>query len=389
MPVSPEQIAALIEGPYRDHVPVWRELPADPVRRVTHLRKSFPADAVPAILELSELRDRAREKFARAGEMFFDREALEQATAEEIARERALMFCGDAGSIADLTCGNGGDTLQLAGCSSPTFACDISAVRVRIARANFESLLPELLPDVTFRTAPAEDYPEADAYFIDPSRRVTESRSRHLAGMSPSVELILELARKAGTVAVKLSPATPDEELALLGGSVEFVSHRGECKEAVVWFGRAAPHVSRRARIVGGCVLDHDPGAPDPPVSQPLRYLLEPDPAVVRAGIIPDLCRKLGCAVMDPHVAYLTADAPGQAPLVTSYAILASLPFSAKALRAELRNLGIGRVEVKKRASAVDVDALRKQLSTDAPGRGVVAVTRIGRKPWAFICSAQ
>jgi hypothetical protein len=38
---------------------------------------------------------------------------------------------------------------------------------------------------------------------------------------------------------VKLSPALPDDTLATLGGHVEFLSERGECKEACVWFGDA------------------------------------------------------------------------------------------------------------------------------------------------------
>ena len=389
MAVEPEQIADLIESPLRERIPRWEDLPADPVRRVTLLRKSFPREAVPAVLELADLRRRAAAKFSRPLEMFFDREALEQATHEDIARERAARFIGCVETIADLTCGIGGDALALAALPGIRLtARDLSAARVRIARANIESLLPERACNVSYRASAAEDYPPADAYFLDPSRRVTGRRSRHLAGMSPSAELVLEISRRAKAMAVKLSPATPDEELAQLGGRVEFVSFKGECREAVVWFGAAGPDAARTASLIGGPSLSPSPGVPRPEVSPPLRYLLEPDPAIVRAGLIAELCAMTGAAVLDERVAYLTADDPGPAPLVRPYEILRSLPFSLKAVRAALREFEIGRVEVKKRASAADVPTLLRQLQSPHPGTGTVILTRIGEKPWAFVCRA-
>lgn len=389
MPVSPEDIAALIDGLFSNQTPRWEDLPSDPVRRVTLLRRAFPVDAIPAILELSELRHRAGAKFSRAEGMFFDREALEQATHEDVARHRARQFRGTAETIADLTCGIGGDAIALAGLPGARLtACDLSPARVRITRANIEQLLPDSAGDVRFRTAPAEDYPAAEAYVLDPSRRASGRRSRHLAGMSPAAGLIVELSKKAEAMAVKLSPATPDEELALLGGRLEFVSHRGDCREAVVWFGKAGPDAARSAAIIGGPAMMSMPGTARPEVSPPLRFLLEPDPAIVRAGLIPELCAATGAAVMDERVAYLTSGGPGPAPLVRSYEIVRSLPFSLKAVRAVLREIGAGRVEVKKRATAVDVPSVQRQLQSTLPGSATVVLTRIGAKPWAFVCNA-
>ena len=45
------------------------------------LRARWGADRAGALLELAQLRQRARAKFARAAEMFFTRDGLEQATA--------------------------------------------------------------------------------------------------------------------------------------------------------------------------------------------------------------------------------------------------------------------------------------------------------------------
>ena len=50
------------------------------------LRRRYPAPLVTAALAQHELRRRARAKFSRAGEMWFTRAGLEQASSEEIGR---------------------------------------------------------------------------------------------------------------------------------------------------------------------------------------------------------------------------------------------------------------------------------------------------------------
>lgn len=168
MAISPKEITALLDGPYADSIPDYRDLPKDPVRRVSLLKnEGIPQDSIRGLLELSELRFRARFKFTRAAEMFFDREALEQSTGENVARWRAERFRG-FDSVADLTCGIGGDTAALAGVTK-VLAQDIDYHRVRMAEANAE--IYGVAQNVTFRDAPAEEYPSAEALFIDPSRR--------------------------------------------------------------------------------------------------------------------------------------------------------------------------------------------------------------------------
>jgi len=44
-----------------------------------------------------------------------------------------------------------------------------------------------------------------------------------------------------------------------------------------------------------------------PPLRPPAAYLFEPDPAVLRAGLVRDLGEQLSAAQLDPDIAYLTA----------------------------------------------------------------------------------
>src|SRR5689334_19177383 len=84
---------------------VARPGPADLAR----WRKNAPAEQVAAAVRLAECRRRGAAKFARADRMWLEPVALEQATAEPVARHKARRF-GD-GVIVDLCAGIGGDAL--------------------------------------------------------------------------------------------------------------------------------------------------------------------------------------------------------------------------------------------------------------------------------------
>ena len=82
--------------------------PATALRAGSALRAEYPAELVADALTQHELRLQARAKFGRAGQMFFTRPGLEQASSEAVARYRAHRYA-HAGQVADLCCGIGGD----------------------------------------------------------------------------------------------------------------------------------------------------------------------------------------------------------------------------------------------------------------------------------------
>ena len=101
------------------------------------LRAEYPAELVRDALAQHQLRMRAEPKFSRAGDMFFTRAGLEQASAEVVARHRARRYL-DAGHVADLCCGIGGDLVALAA-SHRVLAVDHDPLHLRMARANAEA----------------------------------------------------------------------------------------------------------------------------------------------------------------------------------------------------------------------------------------------------------
>ena len=98
------------------------------------LRSAIGSVRTHLVLELVDLRNRAKAKFRHAERMFFTRRLLEQATDERIAAYKAARF--PAGQpVADLCCGLGGDLVALAG-RAVTAGVDRDPVALLYAEAN-------------------------------------------------------------------------------------------------------------------------------------------------------------------------------------------------------------------------------------------------------------
>lgn len=382
MPIDVAATEFLLSSEGAELLAYARSLSGDFLKRLTTLRKRYSPDVSSAALELLELRHRAARKFTRADEMFFVREALEQSSCETISRYRAERF-PEGVCVLDLGCGIGGDTIGLAS-RGPVIAVDRDPVRLAMARRNIE--VYGLANRVRFVRADITEIPlRADAAFLDPSRRAEGRRLRHLADLSPSVDFIDRLIREIRDCAIKLSPATPDEELDALGGEIEFVSEGGECKEAVAWFGcmktadRRATVLPRRATITR---------RPMEPVEvrEPGRYLIEPDACVVRAHLVEQFAHDIGAWKIKDLIAYLSADQLVESPLGDAYEILESMPFNPKAVNHHLREMDAGKIIVKKRGVPFEPEEVERKMKLTGSKVFVLVLTRIRGKVWALIC---
>jgi len=369
---------------------------ADLLRELTRLRRHYPAELARAAVEQTLLRQRARTKFPQADQMFFTREALEQASSAAVADHRARRFANYA-HVADLGCGIGGDALALAAAGRQVTAVDRDDIRLALAAANAAALGPAA--PITFVQADllVDPPPPADALFCDPGRRSAGRRRFRVEQYEPPLAHVLRWRERTPVLAVKLAPGVDLAELAAVDDcEVEFVSLNGDLKEAVLWCGPPATTARRatllRSATAGACegtsvTLTADPARSPTPLAPPDALLYEPDPAVLRAGLVGEVAARLGAAQLDPDIAYLTAPELQTTPFARAWRILEWLPFNLKRLRARLRALDAGPVTVKKRGSPLDTDALAKQLSGSGAHPLVVVLTRVAGRPAALICT--
>jgi SAM-dependent methyltransferase len=385
---SPDRLDLLLSAEGREllaGLPAGPLDPADQLRLGTRLRRRHPAELVAAALAQRELRERAAAKFALAGRMWFTREGLEQASAEPLARHRAARYAG-ADRVADLCCGIGGDLSALAP-GRAALGVDLDPLHLRMARENARV---HGAGEVAVACADVRilELPRSLAVFVDPARRAGGRRLP--AGESrPPLAWCLELAGRVAAVGIKAAPGLPLDRVPP-GWEVELLADRRELKEAVLWSPALATTGRRATVFPGPATLAAEPrstGAAAVPCGPPGAYLLDPSPAVTRAGLVEDLARDLGAWKLDPQIAFLSADQPLRSPFGRLLAVHASLPWHLKRLREVLRQRGVGAVEVRKRGSAVDVDDLTARLRLRGDARAVVVLTRVAGHPWALVCA--
>ena len=106
------------------------------VRIAKSLRKEMTPARSALVLELAQLRIRARKKFTLAEQMFFTKRGLQQASGYEIADYKARRFV-ECTRVADICCSIGGDLLALAKVAE-TVGVDNDPVTTLYARRNAE-----------------------------------------------------------------------------------------------------------------------------------------------------------------------------------------------------------------------------------------------------------
>jgi SAM-dependent methyltransferase len=261
----------------------------------------------------------------------------------------------------------------------------------------------------------------------------TGTARRFRAGFSePPLDWCAELAEKVPAVCVKAAPGLP-EDLIPPGWEAEFIAEGRDLKEAVLWSPAlatapppgprgssarprrdgAGPRGSsagprggsagsgqssagpRRATVLAAGPVGCAPhpatltglGGDPVPLREPGEYLLDPNPAVTRAGLVEDLARGLGgAAKIDPQIAFLTLDRPVTTPFARALRVLESAPWNEKEFAKRLRGLGIGAVDIRRRGLAGDVDQIRRRLKLAGKDRATVVITRVNDRPWGLIC---
>jgi hypothetical protein len=353
---------------------------------LTQLQKQYPSELAKAALETAILRVKAREKFTRAGEMYFTREALEQASGEMISRYRAERFARFS-SVADLGCGIGGDTLGLAGHGSVA-AVDSDALRLAMAAQNlavygYRERVTLIEDDLT-----RMQLPTVDAFFFDPARRVEGQRKFSIHDYQPPLAIVKDWLQHTPAIGVKISPGVKLEELAGYECEIEFISEKGELKECALWFGPLKTTTRRATLLPGRHTLTSSSASSPSSLSSPLSYLYEPDPAVLRAGLVTTLAAQLDARQLDPDIAYLTSHALTPTPFARAFVIEESFPFQLKRLRERLRALRVGEVQIKKRGSPLEPEALIHQLKLSGPEKCIVFLTHVQGKAYVLIGQA-
>ncbi|BBX48856.1 class I SAM-dependent methyltransferase [Mycobacterium cookii] len=337
------------------------------------------------LVETVLLRRRAIAKLTElpgsAGWLLTD-DALQQASAAMVALHRARRLQGNM--IHDVTCSIGTELAALRAESVSAVGSDIDPVRLAMARHN--------LRDNTLlcRADALRPVTRGAVVLADPARRSGARRRFDPRAYQPALDALIDAYRDREIV-VKCAPGIDFDAVARLGfdGEIEVTSYRGSVREACLWSaGLAEPGVRRRASILdrGEHFTDAEPD--DCPVRAPGRWIVDPDGAVVRAGLVRHFAARYGLWQLDPHIAYLSGDELPSG--LRGFEVLDQLGFDERRLRQALGALDCGSLEILVRGVDVDPDALRRRLGLRGSRSLALVVTRLGSgtaaRGTAFVC---
>lgn len=363
----------------------------DYLRHFQTLSREYPTEIVRAALDTAILRSEAEIKFPFAQNMYFTREALEQSSAWEVSSYHSQRYRG-FDRIIELGCSIGADTISLASVA-PTIGIDIDPLRLLMAETNLTALNRSanfIRSDLT-NPLPINTGAENTGLFFDPSRRVSHKRIYSVHAYSPPLSIIETWLPDFPSMGIKVSPGVKMKEISHYDAEVEFVSLRGELKEAMIWTGDFNKATRRATILPGAETLESDLGAAELmslklPNSSPLPYIYEPDPAVIRAGLVYQLGVKLSAHQFDPDIAYLTADTRTNSPFARCWQVEDWMYFNLKRLRQWLRSRNVGRIIVKKRGSPLLPEELMRRLSLSGDEERIIFLTHLMGKPIVVIC---
>lgn len=366
--------------------------PLAEVNRVSDIAwaRSCFGDRAAVLIETVLLRRRAAAKLSALTDVeswLFTDEALQQATAGPVAQHRARRLAGRV--VHDATCSVGTELAALRDSADLLIGSDLDEVRLAMARHNVgdraQLCRADALRPVT----------RDSVVLADPARRTSGRRNFDPRDYTPPLDELLQVYRGRDLV-VKCAPGIDFDQLAELGfnGEVQITSMAGSVREACLWSsGLTEAGVTRRATVLdkAGQVTEEltDAEPDDVPAAPAGRWIVDPDGAVVRAGLVRHYAARHGLWQLDPAIAYLSGD---ELPSGTrGFEVIEQIPYNDKRLRQALSALAASAVEILVRGVDVDPDALRSKLRLQRSGAQLsVVITRIGTgaaaRPTAYIC---
>jgi THUMP domain-like len=337
------------------------------------------------LVETVLLRRRSVAKLAElpgTRDWLFTDEALQQASAAPVALHRSKRLRGRV--IHDVTCSIGTELAALRGSAARVIGSDVDPVRLAMARRNLADTVDlcraDALHPITRDTV----------VLADPARRSGGRRRFNPRDYQPALDDLFETYRGRDLV-VKCAPGIDFDAVAQLGfaGEIEVTSYHGSVREACLWSaGLAEAGVRRRASVLDRDEQLTDAEPDDCPVRTVGRWIVDPDGAVVRAGLVRHFAARHGLWQLDPNIAYLSGD---ELPTgLRGFEVLEQLAFDERQLRRALAALDCGSVEILIRGVEVDPDALRRRLALRGKQSLAVVIMRIGSgaaaRRTAFVC---
>jgi SAM-dependent methyltransferase len=283
------------------------------------------------------------DKFSKA--VSSDKQGLRFATPEAVAGYRARRLRCD--TLADINCGIGGQTIFFAKHCRKVFAIDLDPVKIRHARKNcrlYGITNVEFICGDALSAEVINELPRLDVVFSDPSRPPSEAE-RNVGNLTPSPGKVLEAYRGiTRSFAFEVPPQLPPERIPF-DCEKEYLSLGGKLNRLNLYFGNLKTCERSAVSLPSGNRLISSGSRTVPGESPSLKqYAFEPDPAVIKANLLPELLDEIPQGTTDIFAVdrkrlLLTSDVRHSHPLFKySYEVLEIVEKDARLINGRLKH---------------------------------------------------
>ena len=370
---------------------------------IDRLRRANPhldVELIGSALHQAWLGQRAAARWGTETQFLLTTDGLAQATRPAVSQFHAQWVTENISPLAhvvDLTCGLGFDAYAFAQAGHRVTAIERDPEIAALAQHNLRNL------DVTVLHADAVEYEiprDADVIFVDPARRDPDAaktaegntvRSLNPHTWSPSWSFVKSLAHTHRVMA-KVAPGIDDS--AIGDWDAAFVSCDRDLVEAMVTSHGSA---ARSAVLLENGHSEVIPGSDTASPSPIGQYLVVPDPALTRARALGWLSHVVDGGLVNEHIGWITTSnidaivaleqrSPRLAMVVK---IEADIAYSPKTIKRAVAEHSPSSVTIMTRGVKLDVEAVRRQLSSTFVSSGdelVIAIFRDDNGTRALLC---
>ena len=348
------------------------------------LRAIYHPALVRAAFILLDGREKARSLLSNSDELWLTPVSLQQSTAWQVAQHKATRF-PDGVEVVDICSGIGVDAAALLS-RGPVNSVDIDpAMSLRCAWNN------EIWSRQSAGTPFELRQQTIDAHQLELSgklihadldRRVGRDRpATRLEQYCPNLDWMQMVTTTAAGGAIKLGPASNFMQK-FPGCEIELISLNGECREATVWFGELAGDHDFRATLLpsGESISVATLSAFCPQSPDVLEYIFDPDPAVVRSGLLDAVGEMHNLQRLDKADEYLTGSEIPATGFVSGFQVEAVLANNLREVNRYLQAKPSRDYEIKCRHLSVDAAAIQKKLPRgENPARVLLFIRLAGK----------
>ena len=351
------------------------------------MREALGTERAVLVSQQVELRQRARVKFEKGNDMLFTKRGLEQSTDEHIALYKS-QHIPEEYRVADLCCGIGGDLIRLAKRHSAA-GFDLDPVMCHIAAHNCGVHGVSVAVRELDVTVDPNQLAEFDFLHVDPDRRVLTHRRTEVESYEPPLSVFESMMERGVPMCIKIAPGALAPEHWVAHCKLEWIESRRECRQQLLWFDDNVPAGSRVATEVDQTGMrwqvQGEMCEPESWTYSVKRFIYEPRPSVLAAGIAESVARQFNLDAIWPDVVYWTSEEFHQAKWASVFEVEDVMPFEVVAIRNCLAAKKVGRLEIKKRVTEVDPQRLRKELKLKGDESRVLLLAGFNQKVTAII----